>query len=481
MQASATQCVKRINPASVHLDESFLLKVDSEKEVAHQYFELYKHRLQRLRPVLEAVARQKWGDVPICQRILDCQTANASEVVIIGTCFKDQKKKFNPLEVIDDDDDYEDKKADETSHAALIGVNVSDSDFLVLEDEIGSLKVAGDCMDRDRLLTGITLAVRGCINQSSGVFVASDFSLCGLPPISPLPPSVSSDGEDKYVALVSGLEMARLDEAHSQALQLLFNYLGGFVGDAAKDGLAAQVCRVLLVGNIIHEELPDEDTNIFYDTGFKKKEQQKIAALDSRLKELDAWTAQLAASVAVDVMPGSHDPADELLPQQPFHRCLFPLSAQLGSFRRVTNPYSVRLDGRLLLGTAGQNFLDMMKHSRCDMIECMRLSLRSRIIAPTAPDTLSCFPFRANDPFLIGECPHVYFSGNNEAFRCESVEHADGCKVCLVQVPSFVKTRQIVLLNLKTMQPQLVQIAPVSTAATTTTDSTDTDTPTATA
>jgi len=462
--------MKCIAQATVHLDESFILKVDSEKEVAHQYFELYKHRLQRLRPCLEAIVRQKWGDVPICNRILECQTAKASEVVVIGTCFKDQKKKFNPLEVIDDDDDYEDKKTgDETSHAALIGVNVSDSDFLVLEDEIGSLKVCGDCMDKHRLLTGITLAVRGCINQHSGVFVATDFTLCGLPPMSALPPSLSSDGADKYVALVSGLCMSNLEDAHSAALELLFNYLCGFVGDAAADGLAAQVCRVVLVGNIIDEELPDEDTNIFYDTAFKKKEQLKIASLDSRLKELDAWTAQLAASVAVDVMPGSHDPADELLPQQPFHRCLFPLSAQLSSFRRVTNPYAVRLDGRLLLGTSGQNLVDMMKHSTRDMIDCMRLSLQSRMIAPTAPDTLSCFPFRANDPFLIGECPHAYFAGNNETFRCETMQHTDGGSVSLVQVPSFVRTRQIVLLNLKTMQPQLIQIGttptPVATAA----------------
>merc|ERR1712087_594087 len=172
---------------------------------------------------------------------------------------------------------------------------------------------------------------------------------------------------------------------------------------------------------------------------FKKKEQIKIASLDSRLKELDAWTAQLASTVAVDVMPGSHDPADELLPQQPFHRCLFPLSAQLSSFRRVTNPYAVRLDGRLLLGTSGQNFVDMMKHSKRDMIDCMRLSLLSRMIAPTAPDTLSCFPFRANDPFLIGECPHAYFSGNNEEFRFKKITHETGQEICLIEVPSFVK------------------------------------------
>merc|ERR1739838_215632 len=185
------------------------------------------------------------------------------------------------------------------------------------------------------------------------------------------------------------------------------------------------------VGNILCEELPDEDGNIFYDTKFKKKEQKKIASLDSRLKELDLWLSQLAASVSVDVMPGAHDPSDELLPQQPFHRCLFPMASSFETFHRVSNPYSVQMEGRTLLGTAGQNFVDMVKHSQMNMVEAMELSLRSRIIAPTAPDTLSCFPFRVNDPFLISTCPNIYFSGNNDEFKYKMIH--DG-KVCLLQV-----------------------------------------------
>ena len=39
----------------------------------------------------------------------------------------------------------------------------------------------------------------------------SHYSLCGLPPISSVPPKLSSDGEDTYVVLVSGFEMTQLD------------------------------------------------------------------------------------------------------------------------------------------------------------------------------------------------------------------------------------------------------------------------------
>jgi len=207
--------------------------------------------------------------------------------------------------------------------------------------------------------------------------------------------------------------------------------------------------------------LADEDLNIHYDKDFKKKEQVKIASLDSALKELDVWMSELCSCCDVDLMPGCQDPSDLLMPQQPFHRCLFPLSSSFGTFKRVTNPYSVGVDGRIFLGTAGQNFRDMMMHSKLDMIECMELSLRSRIIAPTAPDTLSCFPFRNNDPFLIQTCPNIYFSGNNDEYRCKQIEHPQDkeANICLLQIPSFVKTQQIVLFNLKTMKPQIIQFA----------------------
>ena len=51
---------------------------------------------------------------------------------------------------------------------------------------------------------------------------------------------------------------------------MLFNCLGGFVGDATKDWMEAQVG----MRNIVHEELPDEDTNIFYDPDSMKKKNQ---------------------------------------------------------------------------------------------------------------------------------------------------------------------------------------------------------------
>ena len=39
---------------------------------------------------------------------------------------------------------------------------------------------------------------------------------------------------------------------------------------------------------------------------------------------LDNLLVQLASSVDTDIMPGEFDPANQILPQQPLHPCLFP-------------------------------------------------------------------------------------------------------------------------------------------------------------
>ena len=42
------------------------------------------------------------------------------------------------------------------------------------------------------------------------------------------------------------------------------------------------------------------------------------------MRVLDNLLVQLASSVDTDIMPGEFDPANQILPQQPLHPCLFP-------------------------------------------------------------------------------------------------------------------------------------------------------------
>lgn len=107
-----------------------------------------------------------------------------------------------------------------------------------------------------------------------------------------------------------------------------------------------------------------------------------------------------------------------------------------------------------------------------DRLAIMDLSLRWGHLVPTAPDTLTTYPFVDIDPFVVTQAPHVFFAGNQPEFGSKTVTrgaccgvgagtaaHAcshtgEGGKTLLVAVPSFASTGCIVLVNLATLQAQ---------------------------
>ena len=79
-------------------------------------------------------------------------------------------------------------------------------------------------------------------------------------------------------------------------------------------------------------------------------------------------------------------------------------------------------------------------------------TLHFQHVAPTAPDTLGCRPYTTTDPFIIGECPHVYFAANQPEFAHTLIEGDEGQRVRVVMVPDFGTTRTLVLVNLRTLE-----------------------------
>ncbi|XP_017487274.1 PREDICTED: DNA polymerase delta small subunit-like, partial [Rhagoletis zephyria] len=167
---------------------------------------------------------------------------------------------------------------------------------------------------------------------------------------------------------------------------------------------------------------------------------------------LDRWLAHWSKGVSTDIMPGAHDPANYMLPQQPFHQFMFPEASQNASFRSVSNPYACALDNTQIVGCSGQNVHDLL---RCTMIEKPLEALRSTLvwghIAPTAPDTLACYPYVSSDPLILHECPHVYFAGNCNTFQTEIHKGPKGQITRLICIPSFSRTQSIAVVDLETL------------------------------
>ena len=70
------------------------------------------------------------------------------------------------------------------------------------------------------------------------------------------------------------------------------------------------------------------------------------------------------------------------------------------------------------LGTSGQNIDDVIRFSSySDPMTILEHTLSWKHLAPTTPDTLSCFPYTTDDPFILDDCPQIYFAGNQPSLQ----------------------------------------------------------------
>ena len=58
------------------------------------------------------------------------------------------------------------------------------------------------------------------------------------------------------------------------------------------------------------------------------------------------------------------------------------------------------------------------RYSACDdPLTSLERLLTWGHLCPTAPDTLTCYPYYDRDPFVIDQCPDLLFAGNQREFQ----------------------------------------------------------------
>eukprot|EP00898_Chlorokybus_atmophyticus_P001836 jgi/Chlat1/2653/Chrsp178S02503 len=406
-------------------DERFVL---SEKKYTQQYAQIYFQRLMLLRRLMEQRVSKQWPNLPV-RKILSLE--EEVDCCVIGTLYKEMALKPCIL------DDY----LKDRSIAPLVkGTKfVKPDDALHLEDESGRMRLIGAAIDTQTLVSGIVIAVRGR-EKKGGDFEVSEVLLPELPPQPPLP----SPGKDAYVAIVSGLGLGGATASPLHA-QLLVDYLTGHLGSPQEQAMSARIVRVIVAGDSLGTSVSS-----VADPVIGPKVQSQVAA---QLQEADLTITQLAAAMPIDVLPGSNDPANYSLPQQPLHPCLFQAASHYSSYLAVTNPHECDIGGVRFLGTSGQNVDDIWKYSaQEDRLALMELTLQARHLAPTAPDTLACYPFADREPFIIETCPHVYYTGNQPSFATKKLMGLDGQETRIVLIPRFDQSGTVVLVNLATLK-----------------------------
>lgn len=296
---------------------------------------------------------------------------------------------------------------------------------MMLEDESGRLRLVGETLSQEMLVTGCIVAVMGTEN-ANGDFEVVDVRVPDLPPQAErwhtsepaMIKSAEDDGDEemeddtekpakgsgKKIAIVSGLGFSGTNSDHSLEISLLTEFLlGESLNEATQEGVS-HISRLIIAGNSIalDNEAVSHDT-----IGNTRKAQKKYgydasAYNPAPTTHFDNFLGAILPSMPVTLIPGFTDPANVSLPQQPIHPAMFPQARAYGAippadgeekqpgwFDTVTNPWDGEIEGWKVLGTGGQNVDDVFKYveseDRLGMLEAM---CRWRCCAPTAPDTL---------------------------------------------------------------------------------------------
>ncbi|CAD6503270.1 BgTH12-02937 [Blumeria graminis f. sp. triticale] len=465
-----------------------------KKQYQQQYGDMYFLRLAKLKPAVERIASNAWDEETIAgetvkkvERVLDVRQGDLCWIT--GTIYMDMPLKPNILDEIAKDH-WQAAPPPRPKYLSSEGENLT-----MLEDESGRLRLIGARLINEILVTGCIVAVMGTEN-ANGDFEVVDIKVPDLPPqakrwqtIANLEQSRNAaqllqgdDDEDmdkpitsgNKIAIVSGLEFSGSNADHYLETQLLVEYLLGEALSSAAQESVAQISRLIIAGNSIARD----DEVFCHDTIGNNRKAHKKYGYDSSAynptptSHLDNFLSCLLPSIPVTLIPGATDPANVSLPQQPLHPALFPHSkcygpsaqnfqttAEPGWLDSVTNPWNGEIEGWNFFVTGGQNVDDIFKYLVIgDRLEILEALCRWRCCAPTAPDTLSSYPFQDDDPFVLESCPHVFIVGSQPKFETTLIEGPEGQSVRLIAVPKFSETGEIVLVDTETLETSVIKI-----------------------
>ncbi|XP_055356894.1 DNA polymerase delta subunit 2-like isoform X2 [Paramacrobiotus metropolitanus] len=358
------------------IDKSEVFRTRYATTVNAQFAQLYYQRLTVLKPRMLSVVEATWG-----HKYRVCTVSDVVEnetVCLIGTLYKEMELKPNILREMHEDFEI---------HGQIVLQRyTSDTDTLYIEDESQRIIVVGKKLDLPMVVTGVIAALIGWKN-GTGAFVVEDYRFLGMPP----QPHFDLPESDCYLAFFSGLGLGRSNTS-TFPVDSCIDLLAGRTGDEKQRQKMACVAAVIIAGDLIEVDL-EERQKLSVKTRHLSRHKSLEGSVE-KMQNVDATLASLVRHVDVYIMPGSKDPANLLLPQQPLHVSMFPLCNKSAGLHLVTNPFRFDLQCIRVLGTSGQNVSDIYKNCRTnDPLDILEQTLHWGHMAPTAPDTLGCYPF----------------------------------------------------------------------------------------
>lgn len=414
----------------------------SDRKYDNNDLNVYTARLNDLREDTLRKAKLKWNNCTYVEvSRLDLERPGRS-YILIGIIYKDQKLKPSILKDLSKELQIEVQPSNNYA---------SNDDKLFLEDETLRVRLVGNHMSSQQVVTGLVCAVLGQ-ELENGTFQVDDWCFPGYCPKPSM--SIGPMIDDGKILLISGLDL--VNNTDELSLDLLLEWITGMIGNSDAQAEEAVVARVIIAGNSIRSS-----TKIYSHKGYheiKSHDELKIKEDVIAMYKLDLFLSSILRCCCVVIMPGEFDPAcNHSMPQQPFHPCTLQKSARFKSMHGATNPWIGDIGGRVVAGSCGRPIADIMKvaglSEMLSPLEWLERTLTWRHYAPTGPDTLSIYPFFENDPFVMRECPDIYFAGNMNEYDTKLVTD-EGQTVRLICIPKFSETKTAVLVNLQDLTTQ---------------------------
>lgn len=427
--------------------------------LADQYYEVYNARLKAARESLIKSSRFRWGD-EVKNVLLEQLNASlgSTDVFVIGTLFKSMPKQPSILRELEENVATPDDPS----------INfTSDEDTLILHETDENVRIVGD-IDVHAHVTGIPVSLLGHQLNGGAKFHVNDICYAGANlSVYKMPPAnsyIDPKLKGQKILIVSGLQFgfdSVLNQAESTRIihgleKLRDLILKNGCNNVDKEEHDYTIAKIIIAGNCAAKSLKTTRAELLGGSN-KEETNQKLWKFYQMFDKYLFTLAQSGADVVL--MPGKYDPTTNLLPQQPVHPRLLPQSGVLSNVKPITNPCIVNHEDYVLLGTSGETIEAIKQYSKIEFsTTVMKNTLEWGHIAPSAPDNLSCIPFKEKDPFILDFVPDIYFAGNQTEYAISEYCTETKSKIQIISVPSFVDNPSCVLVDLSTLEPNLVSL-----------------------